>query len=450
MLQAQELDEVVNTARALDMQEVRRKVVNVSPVTIGDPNPSATDVHGHPGVQVGSASTALEPRKDQPRTAAIQPADSLGVVELTDRNFTPYVSGHPFAVVNFWAPSSSPSAAFASAFAAAATSNPELLFVKINAEEQRATAAQFKISSIPALLIIRDNIVVHAKAGALDASALREALVAARALDMEHVRRKVGMGAVAPRGPAVPAINIDARAAAEASQLSIETYLRASLRGPGSALKDVGRRLAAGALVTIRDAFEPDFAERMYRSLDSCNTWRAHENYAERFSYYHHNVYHPEDFPPDVAWCWKVFDSSGSKAWATRLSGRTCLGPTSVSASWYLPGDHSLPHTDNVTTGDHYIRQLAFVWHLAKEWRSEWGGAFYWCPKACYMPPAFNTLYLFNVSSESSHFVTQVSPFAVGKRLTINGWWTGPAATPGPVWKGPDRIGTDGTEILIY
>ena len=251
-------------------------------------------------------------------------------------------------------------------------------------------------------------------------------------------------------GPVVPATNIDARTAAEASPLSIETYLRASLRGPGSALKDVSRRLAAGALVTIRDAFEPDFAERMYRSLDSCNTWRAHENYAERFSYYHHNVYHPEDFPPDVAWCWKVFDSSGSKAWATRLSGRTCLGPTSMSASWYLPGDHSLPHTDNVTTGDHYIRQLAFVWHLAKEWRSEWGGAFYWCPKACYMPPAFNTLYLFNVSSESSHFVTQVSPYAVGKRLTINGWWTGPAATPGPVWKGPDRIGTDPSEILIY
>jgi thioredoxin 1 len=95
MLQAQELDEVVNTARALDMQEVRRKVVSVNPVTIGDPNPAATDVHGQPGVQVGSGSTALEPRKDQPRTAAIQPADSLGVVELTDRNFAPYVSGHP-------------------------------------------------------------------------------------------------------------------------------------------------------------------------------------------------------------------------------------------------------------------------------------------------------------------------------------------------------------------
>ncbi len=103
-----------------------------------------------------------------------------------------------------------------------------------------------------------------------------------------------------------------------------------------------------------------------------------------------------------------------------------------------------------MTTGSHYIRQLAFVWHLAKDWRSEWGGAFYWCPKASYMPPAFNTLYLFNVGPESTHFVTQVSPYAQGKRLTINGWWTGPAATGDPVWKGPDRIGTGDTEILIY
>jgi Rps23 Pro-64 3,4-dihydroxylase Tpa1-like proline 4-hydroxylase len=176
----------------------------------------------------------------------------------------------------------------------------------------------------------------------------------------------------------------------------------------------------------------------------------VHENYAERFSYYHHNVYHPEEFPADLVWCSKIFNSSKSKAWATRLSGRRCLGPTSISASWYLPGDHSLPHTDNVTTGAHYIRQLAFVWHLAKDWRSEWGGAFYWCPKASYMSPAFNTLYLFNVGPESNHFVTEVSPYAQGKRLTVNGWWTGPAATGDPVWKGPDRIGAGDAEILIY
>ncbi len=247
--------------------------------------------------------------------------------------------------------------------------------------------------------------------------------------------------------PVAPTTDVDTQAAADASLLSIETYLRPSLRGPGSALKDAIPRLAAGGLVEIRDAFEPDFAERMYRSLDSCTTWRLYENYEKDFHYHHHNLYNPDEYPADLAWCSKVFDSSSTKAWVTRLSGRSCLGPAEVYASRYLPGDHSLPHNDAADSGANFNRQVAFVWHLAKDWRSEWGGALYWCPKASYLPPVFNTLWLFNVGPESTHFVTHVSPYAQGKRLAINGWWTGPTATGEPIWKGPDRIGTGSTEI---
>jgi thioredoxin 1 len=374
-----------------------------------------------------------------------------GVIELTEQNFAASINGHPFAVVDFWAPSSAPSRAFAPTFAAAAARNPDVLFVKVNTEDQQAIITQFNIRSIPTLMIFRSNIIVYAKAGALEAKALDEVLGATRALDMEQVRRKVAkVDAVTLGGPTAPTTEVHAQPAADPSLLSIENFLRPSLRGPGSALKAAIPRLAAGGLVAIRDAFEPDFAERMHRSLDSVTTWRVHENYAEKFCYHHHNLYHADQFPADVAWCSKVFDSSSSKAWATQLSGRSCPGPTEISASCYLPGDHSLPHNDNVTTGKHYIRQLAFVWHLAKDWRSEWGGAFYWVPKASYLPPAFNTLYLFNVGPDSTHFVTQVSPYAQGKRLVINGWWTGITPTGDPVWKGPDRIGTDDTEILIY
>jgi thioredoxin 1 len=374
-----------------------------------------------------------------------------GVIELTEQNFAASINGHPFAVVDFWAPSSAPCRAFAPTFAAAAARNPDVLFAKVNTEDQQAICTQFNIRSIPTLMILRSNIIVYAKPGAPDAAALDEVVAAARALDMEQVRRKVAkVDAVTLGGPIAPTTEVDTRAAADPSLLSIENFLRPSLRGPGSALKAAIPRLAAGGLVAIRDAFEPDFAERMYRSLDSVTTWRLHENYAAKFCYHHHNLYHADQFPADVAWCSKVFDSSSSKAWATRLSGRSCPGPTEISASCYLPGDHSLPHNDNVTTGKHYIRQLAFVWHLAKDWRSEWGGAFYWVPKASYLPPAFNTLYLFNVGPDSTHFVTHVSPYAQGKRLVINGWWTGVTSTGDPVWKGPDRIGTDDTEILIY
>ena len=232
--------------------------------------------------------------------------------------------------------------------------------------------------------------------------------------------------------------------------LCIEAYLRPSLRGPGSAMEQVGARLAAGGLVAIREAFEPAFAERMHRSLDACTAWRVYEKYFQHFHYHHHNLYQENEYPPDLAWCDKVFSSSATKAWLTRLSGRSCIGPTEFSASWYLPGDHSLPHNDAIAKADNARRQVAFIWHLAKDWQSEWGGALFWCQKALYLPPVFNTLVLFNVGPGTSHFVTQVSPYAQGKRLAINGWWTGPDATGDAVRPLPDRINADEAPIEIY
>ena len=396
-----------------------------------------------------------EPPRIQTSLPAIQMSPRTGVVELTEHNFASSIDGHPFAVIDFWAPSCAPCHAFAPIFAAAAARSPDILFAKVNTEEQRAIAAQFNIRSTPTLMIFRSNIVVHARPGALQAGALDEVISAARALDMQQVQRKVvSVDGVALPAPAVPARDADVQTATDAS-LSIEAHLNPSLRGPGSALTAAIPRLAAGELIVIRDAFEPPFAERMYRSLAGCTSWRPYEGYEEDFSYHHHNLYHPEEYPPDLAWCSKIFGSSSTKEWVARLSGRSCVGPAQFSASWYLPGDYSLPHNDIAESGESFDRkvfnrQVAFVWHLAKDWRSEWGGALYWCAKAYYLPPVFNTLLLFNVGTESNHFVTNVSPYAQGKRFAINGWWTGPAATGGPVWKGPDRISAGSASIEIY
>jgi thioredoxin len=124
-------------------------------------------------------------------------ADNPGVLELTEDNFAASINDHPFAVVDFWAPWCAPCRAFSPTFAAAAAKHPNVLFAKVNTEDQQAIGANFNIRSIPTLMIFRNNIIVYAEAGALPASALDQVIDSARALDMETVRREVEAQAAA-------------------------------------------------------------------------------------------------------------------------------------------------------------------------------------------------------------------------------------------------------------
>jgi thioredoxin 1 len=125
-------------------------------------------------------------------------ADAPTVIELTSENFAESINDHPFAVVDFWAPWCAPCRAFAPVFAAAATRYPDIRFAKVNTEDQQALAGYFNIRSIPTLMIFRDNVIVFAEAGALPAGALDQVLTAAKALDMEAVRREIAVQAEAP------------------------------------------------------------------------------------------------------------------------------------------------------------------------------------------------------------------------------------------------------------
>ena len=206
---------------------------------------------------------------------------------------------------------------------------------------------------------------------------------------------------------------------------SIEFFLNPDVFAEEKLVDEISDQLADGHLIVIRNAFQDAFADHMFSCLDQFHEWRLYEGYQPHFHYHHHNIYDESLFPAELGHCHDIFSSEATKSFVQRLSRRDCSGDLSFSASLYLPGDYSLPHNDRIHAGPQ--RQVAFIWNLTKHWQADGGGEFFWCKKSKSIPPAFNTLFLFNVDYDSVHFVTLVSPHAQGKRLAISGWWTGPS-----------------------
>jgi thioredoxin 1 len=115
----------------------------------------------------------------------------MATVELTAENFESVITDADLALVDFWAAWCGPCRMFGPVFEKASEQNPDAVFGKVDTEAQQALAASFGISSIPTLMIIRDNVVVYAQPGALPEPALKELITKARELDMDQVRASI-------------------------------------------------------------------------------------------------------------------------------------------------------------------------------------------------------------------------------------------------------------------
>jgi thioredoxin 1 len=115
----------------------------------------------------------------------------MAVVNLTQENFETTVADNPFVVVDFWAPWCGPCRTFGPVFEKVSDDHDDIIFAKVNTEDEQQIAAHFQIRSIPTLMIFRDQIIIFSQPGALPEGSFRELLVKAGELDMDKVRADI-------------------------------------------------------------------------------------------------------------------------------------------------------------------------------------------------------------------------------------------------------------------
>jgi len=115
----------------------------------------------------------------------------MATVELTKDNFEQVVTGNALVVLDFWAAWCGPCRGFAPVFDAASEKHQDIVFGKVNADDEQELAGTFGIRSIPYVMVMREKVVVFAQAGALPVEGLESIIRQVRALDMAQVHREI-------------------------------------------------------------------------------------------------------------------------------------------------------------------------------------------------------------------------------------------------------------------
>ncbi|MFP5309698.1 MAG: thioredoxin [Actinomycetes bacterium] len=115
----------------------------------------------------------------------------MATVALTSETFEQTIRDNAIVLLDFWADWCGPCKSFAPHYEAASEEHTDVVFGKVDTEDQQALAQRFNIRSIPTVMAFRDEVLVFSQPGALPQAALQELVRQVKDLDMDEVRARI-------------------------------------------------------------------------------------------------------------------------------------------------------------------------------------------------------------------------------------------------------------------